>query len=110
MTAPSCEVEKPILERLNVALRAVQACGYDVVVGQSMDGSRHVSASAADRASELMSMLTDPAIRAVVPPWGGETPVDPLPLLDWEWLRKAEPTPGSSSSPKHRHTRIALDT
>lgn len=37
-------------------------------------------------------MLADPAIRAIVPPWGGETAVDLLPLLDWDALSKAEPT------------------
>jgi muramoyltetrapeptide carboxypeptidase LdcA involved in peptidoglycan recycling len=29
-----------------------------------------------------MTMLTDPAIRAIVPPWGGEIAIDLLPLLD----------------------------
>lgn len=33
-----------------------------------------------------------PGIRAVVPPWGGETAIDLLPLLDWDALREAEPT------------------
>ncbi|GAA1242722.1 LD-carboxypeptidase [Streptomyces aureus] len=37
-------------------------------------------------------MLTDPTIRAVVPPWGGETAIDLIPLLDWDRLRDAEPT------------------
>jgi muramoyltetrapeptide carboxypeptidase LdcA involved in peptidoglycan recycling len=57
-----------------------------------MDGTGHVSAPAADRAHELMMMLTDPTIKAVVPPWGGVTAIDLLPLLDWETLRAAEPT------------------
>ena len=92
MTAPSSGVAKAMLERLNVALRDVQAHGYEVALGQCMDGAGHVSASAADRASELMSMLTDPTIRAVVPPWGGETAIDLIPLLDWDRLREAEPT------------------
>lgn len=78
--------------RLRAAVREVQDRGYEVVVGRCMDGSRHVSASAADRAGELMSMLTDPTIRAVVPPWGGETAIDLIPLLDWDRLRDAEPT------------------
>jgi hypothetical protein len=42
---------------------------------------------AAERAA-LMAMLTDPAIRAVVPPWGGETAIDLLPLLDWEAITR----------------------
>ncbi len=37
-------------------------------------------------------MLTDPTIRAVVPPWGGETAIDLLPLLDWSAISTAEPT------------------
>ncbi|MGW0331808.1 S66 family peptidase [Streptomyces sp. NPDC003011] len=79
-------------ERLHVAVRDVQARGCEVVVGECMDGSGHVSAPAADRASELMAMLTDPTVRAVVPPWGGETAIDLIPLLDWDRLREAEPT------------------
>lgn len=75
-----------------MAIREVKARGYEVVVGHCMDGAGHVSAPAAERANELMSMLTDPGIRAVVPPWGGETAIDLLPLLDWDRLRDAEPT------------------
>ncbi|MEV6592292.1 LD-carboxypeptidase [Streptomyces acidicola] len=78
--------------RLHVAVRDVQDRGYEVVIGRCMDGSGHVSASAADRASELMSKLVDPTIRAIVPPWGGETAIDLLPLLDWNRLREAGPT------------------
>lgn len=57
-----------------------------------MDGSTHVSASAQERTDELMRMLLDPAVRAVVPPWGGETGIDVLPLLDFAALAEAEPT------------------
>jgi muramoyltetrapeptide carboxypeptidase LdcA involved in peptidoglycan recycling len=57
-----------------------------------MDGSTHVSAPAAERAAELTGMLTDPTVRAVVPPWGGETAIDLLPLLDFEAIGRAEPT------------------
>ncbi|WP_338671981.1 S66 peptidase family protein [Streptomyces sp. SCSIO 30461] len=92
VTSPSSGVPKELNERLNVAVRYVQARGYEVVTGRCMDGSGHASASAADRADELMSMLTDPTIRAVVPPWGGETAIDLVPLLDWDRLRAAEPT------------------
>ncbi|MFC9235144.1 S66 peptidase family protein [Streptomyces decoyicus] len=92
VTSPSSGVAKELRERLHVAVRDVQDRGYEVVVGRCMDGSGHVSASAADRARELMSMLTDPTIRAIVPPWGGETAIDLIPLLDWDRLREAEPT------------------
>ncbi|OKI02499.1 peptidase S66 family protein [Streptomyces sp. CB02923] len=92
VTSPSSGVADGLWERLDVAVRDVRDRGYEVVVGRCMDGSGHVSASAAERADELMSMLTDPAIRAVVPPWGGETAIDLIPRLDWTRLREAEPT------------------
>ncbi|MFI2241486.1 S66 peptidase family protein [Streptomyces chrestomyceticus] len=92
ITCPSSGVGKELRARLDVAVRDVEARGYEVVVGRCMDGAGHLSAPAADRAGELMSMLTDPGIRAVVPPWGGETAIDLLPLLDWDRLRAAEPT------------------
>lgn len=66
--------------------------GYDVVVGECMDGSTHISAPKEERAAELVSMLTDPTIAAVVPPWGGETAIDLLDQLDWDALEAAEPT------------------
>ncbi|MFE1880123.1 S66 family peptidase [Streptomyces diastatochromogenes] len=81
-----------MLGRLDVAIRDLEARGYEVVVGRCMDGSGHISAPAAERAAELTEMLTDPEIRAVVPPWGGETAIDLLPLLDFEKIGRAEPT------------------
>jgi len=92
VTAPSSGVDAEMRARLEFAIKTVRDHGYEVVVGECMDGAGHVSAPAADRARELMSMLTDPTIRAIVPPWGGETAIDLLPLLDWEAIRAAEPT------------------
>ena len=92
VTSPSAGVPAELRARLDVAVESVRSRGYDVVVGQCMDGARHVSAPAADRAAELQRMLLDPSIAAVVPPWGGETAIDLLPLLDWDALTAAEPT------------------
>ena len=92
VTSPSSGVDEGLLARLAVAVRRVEASGYRVRVGECMDGSSHVSAPAADRAAELSAMLADPEVRAVVPPWGGETAIDLLPLLDWDAIRVAEPT------------------
>jgi muramoyltetrapeptide carboxypeptidase len=92
VTSPSMGVrprESGLLER---AVEAVRERGYDVVLGSCMDGSSHVSAPARERAAELTAMLADPWIRAVVPPRGGETAIDLLPLLDWEAIAAAEPT------------------
>ncbi|MER5542905.1 S66 family peptidase [Streptomyces sp. NPDC001118] len=92
VTSPSSGVAKDLRGRLDVAVREIEARGYEAVVGRCMDGSTHVSAPAAERAAELTALLTDPAIRAVVPPWGGETAIDLLPLLDFEAIGRAEPT------------------
>jgi muramoyltetrapeptide carboxypeptidase LdcA involved in peptidoglycan recycling len=92
VTSPSSGVPPPLRARLDCAVRAVRDSGYDVVIGDCMDGTSHVSAPAPARAAELMEMLTDPSIRAVVPPWGGETAIDLLPLLDWAAVAAAEPT------------------
>jgi muramoyltetrapeptide carboxypeptidase len=92
VTSPSKGVEQRERTRLEHAVEAVRDRGYGVVIGACMDGVSHVSAPAGDRAAELMSMLTDPSIRAVVPPRGGETAIDLLPLLDWDAITAAEPT------------------
>lgn len=91
VTSPSSGVGKELRERLDVAIRQVEARGYEVVVGQCMDGAGHISAPAAERAGELMAMLTDPHIKALIPPWGGETAIDLVPLLDWDRLRDVDP-------------------
>ncbi|WP_371671617.1 LD-carboxypeptidase [Streptomyces sp. NBC_00289] len=92
VTSPSSGVPKELRGRLDVAIGDLEARGYEVVVGRCMDGAGHLSAPAAERAAELTDLLTDPAVRAVVPPWGGETAIDLLPLLDFDRLREAEPT------------------
>ncbi|MEU9985191.1 S66 peptidase family protein [Streptomyces sp. NPDC048045] len=92
VTSPSSGVAEQLRGRLDVAVRDLEERGYEVAVGRCMDGSGHLSAPAAERAAELTAMLTDPDIRAVVPPWGGETAIDLLPLLDFERIGRAEPT------------------
>ena len=79
-------------ERIDFCVEWLIERGYDVVVGDCMDGHGHVSAPKQHRAEELTAMLTDPAIRAVVPPWGGETAVDLLDQLDYDAIAAAEPT------------------
>jgi len=92
VTSPSSGVPADLRPRLAFCVEDLHRCGYDVVVGRCMDGEGVVSAPAAERAAELMDMLLDPRVRAVVPPWGGELLVEVLPHLDLEALRRAEPT------------------
>lgn len=92
MTSPSAGVSGAAAERIDFCVGWLRGRGYEVVVGECMDGSRHVSAPREQRAAELTGMLTDPLIQAVVPPWGGETAVDVVDMLDYESIRAAEPT------------------
>lgn len=78
--------------RIEASIAALRARGFEVVVGECMADDLVVSAPKQERAAELMAMLTDPAIAAVVPPWGGETAIDLLDQIDWDVLAEAEPT------------------
>lgn len=92
VTSPSSGVAERLHGRLAFAVQTLKDAGYKVVVGECMDGATHISAPAVDRAKELTAFLTDATVRAVVPPWGGETAIDLLPLLDWDAIREADPT------------------
>ncbi|KGJ73385.1 peptidase S66 family protein [Cryobacterium roopkundense] len=92
VTSPSSGVGAKEQGRLEYALGGLGERGFDVTIGECMDGKTHVSAPAEQRAAELMGMLLDPRIRAIVPPWGGETAIDLLPHLDFDAIAQAEPT------------------
>ena len=92
VTSPSSGVAGVAAQRIEFAIEWLRARGFDVVVGECMDGTGITSAPAAQRAAELTAMLCDPQIDVVLPPWGGETAVDLVDLLDWDALAQAEPT------------------
>lgn len=92
VTSPSSGVGERHRARFDFAVAWLRERGYEVVVGDCMDGARHVSAPAIDRARELTDFLLEPSIRAVIPPWGGETAIDLVPLMDWETIGAADPT------------------
>lgn len=92
VTSPSAGAAGAGAERVAFCVEWLRQAGYDVVVGDCMDGTGITAGPAADRATELTEMLCDPTIRCVLPPWGGETAIDLLDLLDWDALGRAEPT------------------
>lgn len=92
VTAPSSGVEPSLLPRLEFCLDTLRGRGFEVQVGNCLLGTGVVSAPAEQRAAELMTMLLDPAVRAVVPPWGGDLAVEILPHLDFHALAQADPT------------------
>lgn len=92
VTAPSSGVQHEMRPRLEVAVRSLRERGYEVELGACLGIDGVVSAPREHRARELTSMLADPSIRAVVPPWGGELAIDLLDQVGWEELAEAEPT------------------
>jgi len=92
VTSPSSGVSGAAAVRIDFCIAWLRRRGFEVVVGDCMDGATHISASRAERATELTAMLVDPGIRAVVPPWGGVTAIDLVDLLDYEAIAAADPT------------------
>jgi muramoyltetrapeptide carboxypeptidase LdcA involved in peptidoglycan recycling len=92
VTSPSSGVSEAMRPRLEFCLEHLRRRGYQVVVGNCMDGTAVTSAPAPERAAELTAILTDPQVRAVVPPWGGEGALELLSLLDFDAISAAEPT------------------
>lgn len=52
---------------------------------------KDASAPRGQRAQELMRFLIDPAVSAILPPWGGELASELLDLLDFESLQSVSP-------------------
>ena len=92
VTSPSSGVADDLWPRFEYAVQCLRDKGFEVVVGELNHAPDHTSGPREERAAELMAMLLDPAIRAVVPPWGGETGIDLLDLLDLDAVAAAEPT------------------
>ncbi|NPD03220.1 LD-carboxypeptidase [Nocardioides sp. zg-1308] len=92
VTSPSAGASGAAATRIAFSVDWLRDRGFDVVVGECMDGTGLTSAPAPQRAAELTRMLADPDIACVVPPWGGETAIDLVDLLDWDVLAEAEPT------------------
>lgn len=92
VTSPSSGVAGPEADRIDFCVGWLREAGFDVVVGDLMSGTGVTSGPAAQRAAELSAMLCDPSIKCVIPPWGGETAIDLVDLLDWDALAASEPT------------------
>lgn len=92
ITSPSSGVPGSLRPRLEFCVDHLRQRGYEIAVGACMDGNGAVSAPARARADELATMLIDPDIRAVVPPWGGELAVEILPHLDMAAIAASDPT------------------
>ena len=93
ITAPSAGIGPALEARYQFAVQTLREHGYKVREGHCLRNNLEAmtSAPAQERADELMAMLLDPDIAAVIPPWGGELLIDILPLLDFAALAAAQP-------------------
>lgn len=92
ITAPSSGVPQHLHPRLELAIGSLKKKGFRVLEGGCLR-SQHKNKSSCknSRAEELMSYLTDPEIKAVMPPWGGNLAMELLELIDFNLLAQSEP-------------------
>lgn len=92
VVAPSSGVREAMHGRLDASLDVLRERGFVVREGRSLRQQiKGASASAAERAVELMEAFTDPEVAAVIPPWGGELAIEVLDRLDFARLRETQP-------------------
>lgn len=92
VTSPSSGVRDGLAGQLEAAVNVVESRGLNVRLGKCMSGDGVTSAPLQQRVDEFMDMLLDPDVRAIVPPWGGETAIDMVDQLDYDAISSAEPT------------------
>ncbi|MCX6019042.1 MAG: LD-carboxypeptidase [Chloroflexi bacterium] len=91
VTAPSAGVGAALRARFDFCAAQVRARGFIPRMGTCLFSDDVTSASPQSRAAELMAMLTDDSIHAVMPPWGGDLLIEILPLLDFDAIARATP-------------------
>ncbi len=86
--APSSGVQVPFTDKLDKAEDNLEKMGYRILETPSVRSShQHVSADGHTRAEEFMDLFTNPKVKAIIPPWGGEFLCDMLPCLDMDAIR-----------------------
>lgn len=90
--APSSGVSLALHPRLDLVLENLRAQGFTVEEGKSLrEEVFDASASADERAEELIRTLLRGDVQAIFPPWGGELAIELLHCLDWAALHNAPP-------------------
>ncbi|MBP1989167.1 S66 peptidase family protein [Paenibacillus eucommiae] len=74
---------------INNGIAFLQKLGFKVVLGKYVyDEDGFLAATAAERASDLMNMFTDPNVRMILPTRGGVGVAGILPYLDYQVIAK----------------------
>ncbi|RKG38870.1 S66 family peptidase [Acinetobacter rongchengensis] len=92
ITAPSTGVPPSLHPRLDLVIKMLEARGFRVIEGHCLRTVyKNKSADKILRAEELKNFLTNPEIKAILPPWGGELAMELLTLINFAELAKLEP-------------------
>lgn len=92
ITAPSAGVPKHLHPRLELAIVNLKKRGFRVLEGKCLRSQyKNKSACKHLRAEELMRFLTDPEVKAIMPPWGGDLAIELLELMDFDTLANIKP-------------------
>ena len=87
VTAPSSGVEKELHHLLTTAKERFEREGHVLVIGDTAwTQDKAKSAPAMQRAIEFSSMMQNPEIDMVLPPWGGELLIEILEHLNFDLL------------------------
>ncbi len=89
ITAPSSGVDASMVPRFEFCKRFLESQQLAITVGTTVFQTGSIaSGSPEQRAAELHAFASDPNVRAIVPPWGGEMLIDILDQLDFELLSR----------------------
>jgi len=92
VTAPSSGVPEHLHPRLELAIKNLKKKGFQVREGSCLRSQhKNKSSTKFSRAEELMSYLTDPDIKAIMPPWGGDLAIELLEYIDFNLLARSKP-------------------
>jgi len=92
ITAPSSGVSEKLHERLNMCISHLKDIGFNILEGSCLrQNNKHVSATRAERAKDLLDLWKSDDVKAIFPPWGGELAIHLLPSIDFQQLASCQP-------------------
>ncbi len=93
VTAPSSGLGTDVfIKRFELVAQRLTEKGYTIVEGNCLrENSKHVSGTRKERANDLLNLLLNPDIEAIIPPWGGEVLIDILDLIDFDRIMDSPP-------------------
>ena len=88
VTAPSSGVESELHHLLRKTASQFERRGYSIKLGETVWTDEKLTSMPKEiRVAELLEMMMDDEIAAIIPPWGGEFLSEILPLLNFDELK-----------------------